>query len=261
MSSTLSPSPHLRRLADDGDHVRLRDRLAVADPERHVVVGALRRSRSSDEELARHAAHRLEDARRLRSRGRRAAPSTIARALAGRSQAPAADARSAWTAAAAPRSGTSASGARSVMRASGGRGGSSNPAASIGTVESPASERAVASAAGVVAAAEVLELPALRGRDEHVAGVRARERAPDALEAFGYSIPGSSTPASPETAQPPLSSGAKRSSVPSVAGDRLRRPRGRARRRRRRRRRGARRAPALGRQSGARRPSRRGSTR
>src|SRR4029079_14634529 len=43
-------------------------------------------------------------------------------------------------------------------------------------------ERAVAPPTGVVAAAEVRELPPLRGGDDHFAGIRARERAPDALE-------------------------------------------------------------------------------
>src|SRR6185369_11243864 len=43
-------------------------------------------------------------------------------------------------------------------------------------------ERAVAPPTGVVTAAEVRELPPLRGGDDHLAGIRARERAPDALE-------------------------------------------------------------------------------
>ncbi len=43
-------------------------------------------------------------------------------------------------------------------------------------------QRAVASAADVVPASEVFELPARSGRDDHLARVRAAERAPDALE-------------------------------------------------------------------------------
>ena len=49
------------RLADPRDHVRLRDRLAAADRQRGVVVGAVAQ-RLGDEELARHAFHRGEHA-------------------------------------------------------------------------------------------------------------------------------------------------------------------------------------------------------
>ena len=58
------------------------------------------------------------------------------------------------------------------------RGAASSPTVSTGTSESPRHERAVAAAAGVVAAAEVGELDALRRRDEQLAGVRVRERGP-----------------------------------------------------------------------------------
>ncbi len=46
-------------------------------------------------------------------------------------------------------------------------------------------QRAVAAAAGVMAAAEIGELAARRGRDEHVAGVRVRQRGRRAREAVG----------------------------------------------------------------------------
>ena len=48
-------------------------------------------------------------------------------------------------------------------------------------------ERAVAAAAGVVAPAEIGELPARRRRDEQLAGVRVREREPAAPSASGWS--------------------------------------------------------------------------
>ena len=53
--------PGARALADQRDHVRLRDRLAVADRQRRVVVGAAAHLRR-DEGLARHARHRREHA-------------------------------------------------------------------------------------------------------------------------------------------------------------------------------------------------------
>ena len=64
-------------------------------------------------------------------------------------------------------------------------GGSPRPTVSIGTSESAGGERAVAAAADVVAAGEVGELPAGRGRDEHLAGVRVAQRRLGARAAVG----------------------------------------------------------------------------
>ena len=57
----LLTAPERERLADPRDHVGLRDRLAVADRQRGVVVGAIAEA-LRDEQLARHALHRTEDA-------------------------------------------------------------------------------------------------------------------------------------------------------------------------------------------------------
>jgi hypothetical protein len=54
----LAPS-QLEQLADERNHRRLRDRLAAADRKRCIVVRTLAEVRRH-EELARHAAHRLE---------------------------------------------------------------------------------------------------------------------------------------------------------------------------------------------------------
>jgi hypothetical protein len=48
-----------RKLRHQRDDVRLRDRLAVADRQRPVVVGVLRLV-GIDEQMTRHAAHRIE---------------------------------------------------------------------------------------------------------------------------------------------------------------------------------------------------------
>ena len=165
------------RLADPGDHVGLRDRLARADRQRRVLVRAPALL-GRDEELARHLGHRREHAlvhdvaaaellvhhpaagyrRRFMPRAERrriaaAAPRRSGRARAGRRRR-------------CSRLGVDADGQHRHLRVAG-------------------EQRAVAAAAAVVAAGEVGELPAGRGGDEHVAGVRVREGGPGALERVG----------------------------------------------------------------------------
>ena len=55
------PAAQPEGLADERNHVRLRDRLALSDRQRCVVVRT-RTELLGDEELARHACHRLEHA-------------------------------------------------------------------------------------------------------------------------------------------------------------------------------------------------------
>ena len=123
------------------------------------------RSSRRDEELARHASHRGEHALVLDAAPRGAATRPSAPARQRHRQAPPS------TGTATPKCASTA-GATSVIRAS----SAVDPDGHDRHERVACDERAVAPAARVMAAAEVGELPALRGRDEQLAGVRIRER-------------------------------------------------------------------------------------
>ena len=67
-------------------------------------------------------------------------------------------------------------------------GGGPRPTVSIGTSESAASSEPWLPPPGMVASREVDELPAGRGRDEHLAGVRVRERGGCAHATVGHLV-------------------------------------------------------------------------
>ena len=223
--------------ADDHLH-----ELLVAGVERDLPLAA-RRARDLRERRAGGCARGCARAAAREAIAVACALVTLAGAPAGASTAERGDARSATqasaadAASAAARSGRRRAARRRRSTTARARASPSRPQQISGACESPGRQRAVAAAADVRGAAPVGELDAVGRRQQHLAGLLARERVPDPPERVGEVAAAQRPPRAQRRARAPpraplrrqrrprrsptSSPGAKRSCSPAALDDRL----------------------------------------